>query len=62
MVYPPPASKKMPNDCPPFNLVRDGGGQGGGGGGEGGLMKPFFFLPKIPTKKKLPHYPKITEY
>ena len=52
----PPTSKKMPNECPPFNLVRERGRTGGGGGGGvGGLMKPFFFLPKIPTKQKLPN-------
>ena len=67
MVYPPPptpASKKMPNDCPPFDLVREGG-RTGGGGGRRGVNETFFLSSEDYDKTKITHFKcatKITEY
>ena len=68
MVYPrppPPASKKMPNDCPPFNWVQVGGGGQGGGVVSRRVNETFFLSFEDSDKTQITHFKcatKITEY
>ena len=67
MVYPPhpPACKKMPNDCSPFNLVREAGEDGAGGGVSRRVNETFFLSSEDSDKTKIAHFKcatKITEY
>ena len=63
---PPPASQKMPNDCPHFNWVQEAGEDRGGGGVVSRRVNETFFLSSEDSDKtQITHFKcatKITEY